>query len=183
MTLSKLTSKSRWMCIKPKADSLSFLIVERMYVFERFNTLNDLSTVALATGIVKRTHIIVSIDGYSAGFTISSVWHSVVGTLSQGIIRQRARQHSASLLKSSNDRPISIWYVWCIVTIWTFVICSTTRWRRYCAVHKSGFRISEVANQVPWSYGPETGSIAKCTSNVYVCRPDGWLLWSVSYLV
>jgi hypothetical protein len=73
MALSKLTSKSRWMCIKPKADSLSFLIVERMYVFKRFNTLNDLSAVALATGIVKRTHIIVLIDGYSAGFTISCV--------------------------------------------------------------------------------------------------------------
>jgi hypothetical protein len=51
----------------------------RTYVFNRRSTLNDHSAVALVTGIVKMIHKMVSIEGYSTGFTASSVSQSEVG--------------------------------------------------------------------------------------------------------
>jgi hypothetical protein len=59
----KYTSKSRWICINPREDSLSFFLVELTQVFKRLSTsqrLNDLSAVALATGMFSKTHNIVS---------------------------------------------------------------------------------------------------------------------------
>jgi hypothetical protein len=54
----------------------SLLIV---HVFNRRSTLNDRSAVALVTGIVNMIHKMVSIEGYSTGFTASSVSQSEVG--------------------------------------------------------------------------------------------------------
>jgi hypothetical protein len=54
----------------------SLLIV---HVFNRRSTLNDRSAVALVTGFVNMMHKMVSIEGYSTGFTASSVSQSEVG--------------------------------------------------------------------------------------------------------
>jgi hypothetical protein len=43
----------------PREDSLSFFIVELSQVFKRLSTLNDISAVALATGMLSKTHNIV----------------------------------------------------------------------------------------------------------------------------
>jgi hypothetical protein len=57
-------------------DNLSLFIVDRTYVFNRRNTLNDRSAVALVTGIVNMIYKMVSIEGYSTEFTASSVSQS-----------------------------------------------------------------------------------------------------------
>ena len=54
-------------------------IVDRTYVFNRRSTLKDRSAEALVTGIVNMIHKMVSIEGYSTGFTASSVSQSEVG--------------------------------------------------------------------------------------------------------
>jgi hypothetical protein len=66
-----------------------------------------MSAVALATGIVNKTHSfinIVSIEGYRTGFTESSVVQSVVGKSLRLVMTQWARHLATSLLKSSIDK-------------------------------------------------------------------------------
>jgi hypothetical protein len=65
--------------INASDDNLLLFIVDRTYVFTRRSTLNDRSAVALVTGIVNMIHTMVSIEGYSTGFTASSVSQSEVG--------------------------------------------------------------------------------------------------------
>ena len=65
--------------INASDDNLLLFIVDRTYVFTRRSTLNDRSAVALVTGIVNMIHTMVSIEGYSTGFTTSSVSQSEVG--------------------------------------------------------------------------------------------------------
>jgi hypothetical protein len=62
-----------------KLPSLKGFIVDRTYVFNRRSTLKDRSAEALVTGIVNMIHKMVSIEGYSTGFTASSVSQSEVG--------------------------------------------------------------------------------------------------------
>jgi hypothetical protein len=50
----------------------SLFIVGRIYVFNRRSALNDRSAVPLVTGIVNMIHKMVSIEGYSTGFTAQS---------------------------------------------------------------------------------------------------------------
>jgi hypothetical protein len=109
ITLSKSTLKSRWICINASDDNLSLFIVDRTYVFNRRSTLNDRSAVALVTGIVNMIHKMVSIEGYSTGFTTSSVSQSEVGIWSRGVILQRVRHRTTSLLNSSKLHVRSVW--------------------------------------------------------------------------
>jgi hypothetical protein len=60
IALYKSTSKSRSICINPRRDSLSFFMVDLTYVFKRLSTLNDISAVALATGMVNKTHSFIN---------------------------------------------------------------------------------------------------------------------------
>jgi hypothetical protein len=51
-------------------------ILQLTKVFKRLNTLNDISAIALATGMFNKTHNIVFIEGYITRFTESSVVQS-----------------------------------------------------------------------------------------------------------
>ena len=82
-------------------------MVDLTYVFKRLSTLNEISAVALATGMVNKTHSfinIVSIEGQRTGFTESGVVQSVVGQSLRLIMTQWVRHLATSLLKSSNDK-------------------------------------------------------------------------------
>jgi hypothetical protein len=120
-------------CIKSaKTFNLSLFIVDRTYVFNRRSTLNDRSAVALVTVIVNMIHKMVSIEGYSTGFTASSVSQSEVGIWSRGVILQRVRLRAISLLNSSKLHVRSVSYVSYNVAICSFVIFPITRGSRYC---------------------------------------------------
>jgi hypothetical protein len=133
ITLSKSTLKSRWICINASDDNLWLFIVGRTYVFNRRSTLNDRSVVALVTGIVNMIHKMVSIEGYSTGFTASSVSQSEVDIWWRGVILQRVRHRATSLLNSSKLHVRSVWYISYNVAIRSFVIFPITRGSRYCA--------------------------------------------------
>jgi hypothetical protein len=63
-------------------------------LFKHLSTLNDLSAVALAAGMVDKTHTcinIVSIEGQRTGFTESSVVQTVVGKSLHLVITHRVR--------------------------------------------------------------------------------------------
>jgi hypothetical protein len=56
--------KSRWICINPREDSLSFFIAELPQVAKRLSTLNDILAVAVDADMFNKTHNIVFIEGY-----------------------------------------------------------------------------------------------------------------------
>jgi hypothetical protein len=75
-------------------------------ISNRRSTLNDRSAVALVTGIVNMIHKMVSIEGYSTGFTAQSE----VDIWSRGVILQRVRHRAISLLNSSKLHVYRITY-------------------------------------------------------------------------